>query len=186
MAPRRRLTAAPKPRNSEYVTDLAASPTAEHTRSGRRILMPITGEAISTRSIEAAVRLAETETATVVLALLIRVPRELPLESRFPALGTQAMPLLDAVEQRAAAQGLTVDARIARGRTYRDALNHVLNQEPFDGIVVAITDNPHIGLSADDLKWLIQRGPAEITIVRSHSDDIGQTAVTRCRARGRG
>jgi hypothetical protein len=148
--------------------------------------MPVTGGAISSRSIEAAVRLAEPETATIALALLVRVPRQLPIESRFPALGTQATPFFDAIQQHAAAQGLTVDARIARGRTYRDALNHILNQEPFDRIVVPVTDSPHTGLSAEDLTWLIQRGPAEITIVRPHSDDPGQTSATRCRARGRG
>ena len=38
------------------------------------------------------------------------------------------MPMLEAIEQRAAAQGVPVDARIERGRSYRHALERLLER----------------------------------------------------------
>ena len=45
-------------------------------------------------------------------AFLARVPRTLPLDAPLPAQCLQAMPLLEAIEQRASTQGVAVDARI--------------------------------------------------------------------------
>ncbi len=81
------------------------------------------------------------------------------------------MPLLEALEQRAHAQGIAVDARIARGRTYRDALRRLLEEEQFDRVIVSATDSARTGLSADDLEWLLERVPAEILILRPAPDD---------------
>ena len=39
------------------------------------------------------------------------------------------MPMLEAIEQRATAQGVPVDARIERGRSYRHALASLLEHE---------------------------------------------------------
>jgi nucleotide-binding universal stress UspA family protein len=146
-------------------------PTRDHPCPVRRILLPFTGQAISRRAFEAAVRLAKAENATIMPAFLARVPRQLPLESPLPAACTDAMPLLEAIEQQATAQGVDVDARVARGRTYRDALNRLLNQEQFDRIIVTATDNPRTGLSGDDLQWLLGRIRAEIMILRPAPDD---------------
>ena len=55
-------------------------------------------------------------------AFLARVPRNLPIDSPLPAACEVGMPLLEAIEQRATAEGIPVDARVSRGRTYRDAL----------------------------------------------------------------
>ena len=49
------------------------------------------------------------------------------------------MPLLEAIEQRAADQGVPVDARIECGRTYRHALLRLLEGESFDRVVVPAT-----------------------------------------------
>ena len=50
------------------------------------------------------------------------------------------MPMLEAIEQRAAAQGVAVDARIERGRSYRHALERLLErEEPVDRVVVPAT-----------------------------------------------
>jgi hypothetical protein len=81
------------------------------------------------------------------------------------------MPLLEVIEQRAASQGIAVDARVARGRSYRDALKHLLDGERFDRIIVSATDSPRTGLSGDDLQWLLERVPAEILILRPAPDD---------------
>lgn len=137
----------------------------------RRILLPFTGQAISRRAFEAAVRLAKAEDATIMPAFLARVPRQLPLDASLPATCTEGMPLLEAIEQRAASQGIAVDARVARGRTYRDALRHLLDEERFDRIIVSATNSGRNGLSADDLEWLLQKVPAEVMILRPAPDD---------------
>src|SRR6266508_2918290 len=78
-------------------------------RGTRRILLPLTGMSISRRSFDAAVRLARAEDATIMPAYLARVPRTLPLDAPLPAQCLQAMPLLEAIEQRASTQGVAVD-----------------------------------------------------------------------------
>lgn len=146
-------------------------PTRDRPRPVRRILLPFTGQAISRRAFEAAVRLAKAESATIMPAFLARVPQNLPLDSPIPAQCEDGMPLLEAIEQRVASQGIPVDARVARGRSYRDALRRLLAQEQFDRIIVSATDSPRTGFSADDLKWLLERVPAEVLILRPAPDD---------------
>jgi nucleotide-binding universal stress UspA family protein len=145
--------------------------SAEQSAPVRRILLPFTGPEISRRAFEAAVRLAKAENATIMPAFLARVPRTMPLDSSLPAQCMYGMPLLEAIEQRAAAQGVQVDARIARGRTYRDALRRLLDEESFDRIIVSATDSRHAGLSAEDLEWLLERVPAEVLILRPAPTD---------------
>jgi nucleotide-binding universal stress UspA family protein len=137
----------------------------------RRILLPFTGSAISRRALEAAVRLAKAENAVIMPAFLARVPRTLPLDAPLPAQCSLGMPLLEALEQRAGAQGVAVDSRIARGRSYRDALMHLMDEESFDRIIVSATANPRVGLSNRDIDWLLERAPAEIMILRPAPTD---------------
>ncbi len=137
----------------------------------RRIVLPFTGQAISQRAFDAAVRLAKAENATIMPAFLARVPRNLSLEAPLPAACAVGMPLLDAIEQGANSQGVEVDARVARGRTYRDALRHLVEHEHFDRIIISATDSPRHGLTAADLEWLLERVPAEVMILRPAPDD---------------
>lgn len=146
-------------------------PGKDRPKPVKRILLPFTGSSISRRAFEAAVRLATAENATIVPAFLARVPRDLPIESAVPAQCSAGMPLLEAIEQKAAAQGLTVDARVGRGRSYRDALRRLLAEEHFDRVIVSATDSPRIGLSGEDLEWLLERVPAEVMILRPAPDD---------------
>ena len=81
------------------------------------------------------------------------------------------MPLLEAIEQRAPAAGVEVDARVARGRTYRDALRRLLDEEHFDRVIVSAGDSPRRGLSGEDLSWLLDRVPAEVLILRPAPED---------------
>jgi nucleotide-binding universal stress UspA family protein len=152
-------------------------PAAGRAPSVRRILLPFTGQAISRRAFEAAVRLAKAEDAAIVPAFLARVPRNLPLDSPLPGQCADGMPLLEAIEQRAGAQGIEVDARVARGRTYRDALRHLLESEQFDRVIVSATDSPRQGLTADDLEWLLTRVPAEVLILRPAPEDDRQISA---------
>jgi nucleotide-binding universal stress UspA family protein len=146
-------------------------PTREQPQPVRRILLPFTGPEISRRAFEAAIRLAKAEGATLMPALLATVPRTLPLDSPLPAQCTFAMPLLEAIEQRAEAQGVAVDARVAQGRTYRDALRRLLDEESFDRIIVSATGNRRNGLSPEDIEWMLERVPAEVLILRPAPED---------------
>jgi nucleotide-binding universal stress UspA family protein len=145
----------------------------------KRILLPFTGPDISRRAFEAAVRLAKAENATIMPAFLARVPRTLPLDSPLPAHCQSGMSLLEAIEQRAQTQGVPVDARIARGRTYRDGLRRLLDQESFDRVIVSASGTPNNGLSADDLEWLLERVPAEVMILRPAPDDTRRISARR-------
>jgi nucleotide-binding universal stress UspA family protein len=140
-------------------------------RPVRRILLPFTGEAISRRAFEAASRLAKAENATVMPAFLARVPMSLTLDTALPVQCDSGMPLLEAIEQRFSAQGIPVDSRVSRGRTYRDALRRLLDREQFDRIIVSVPEDERAGLTHDDLMWLIDRVPAEVMLLRPARDD---------------
>ncbi len=146
-------------------------PREDRPRAVRRILLPFTELGISRRAFEAAVRLAQAENATIMPAFLARVPRQLPLDSALPVQSSNGMPLLEAIEQRATSQGVAVDSRVARGRTYRDALRRLIQSEPIDRVIVSATDSPNKGLTANDLEWLLERVPAEILILRPGPQD---------------
>ena len=143
----------------------------DRPRPVRRILLPFSGQAISRRSFEAAVRLAKAEDATIMPAFLASVPMNLPLESALPVQCARGMPLLEAIEQRASSQGVPVDSRVGRGRSARDALRKLIEAEPFDRIIVSADEDPRAGLSYEDLRWLLERVPAEILILRPAPED---------------
>jgi hypothetical protein len=143
-------------------------------RPVRRILLPFSGEAVSRRSFEAAVRLAKAENAIIMPAFLASVPMNLPLETPLPVQCARGMPLLEAIEQRASSQGVAVDSRVSRGRSARDALRRLLKDEQFDRIIVSADEDPRAGLGYDDLRWLLDRVPAEILILRPAPEDTRQ------------
>ena len=144
---------------------------SERPEEVRQILLPFTGTEISRRAIDAALRLARAESAALMPAYLAAVPKQLPLECAIPAEAAKAMPMLEAIEQRASAQGVPVDARIERGRTYRHALRRLLESEAFDRVVVPATATGQAGLSGDDLVWLLEKAPAEVLILRPGPED---------------
>jgi hypothetical protein len=110
-------------------------------------------------------------------AYLARVPRQLPIDSPVPVQSADAMTLLETIEQKAASQGVAVDARVGRGRTYRDALRRLLDEEQFDRIIVSATESSQAGLSPDDLEWLLERVPAEVMILRPAPGDTRRIAA---------
>jgi nucleotide-binding universal stress UspA family protein len=136
-----------------------------------RILLPFTGTEISRRALDAALRLARAEGGTLMPAYLATVPLQLPLGCALPKEAAAAMAMLEAIEQRAAAQEVEVDARIERGRTYRHALERLLGDEEFDRVVVPAQANGGQGLSGDDLVWLLRSAPAEVLILRPAPED---------------
>lgn len=143
----------------------------------RRILLPFTGPAISRRAFDAAVRLARVEGATLMPCYLATVPLNLPLDAPLPRQSLGAMTLLEVIEQRAAMQEVAIDARISRGRTYRDALRRELEEERFDRVIVSATGHANSGFSGDDLVWLLGRADAEVLILRPAPEDAREVSV---------
>jgi nucleotide-binding universal stress UspA family protein len=135
------------------------------------ILFPFTGTEISRRAVDAALRLSRAEGATLMPAYLVEVPKTLPLDCPIPREAEQAMAMLEAIEQRAVAKDVPVDARIERGRTYRHALARLLSEEQFDRVVVSAGATGTHGLSGDDLVWLLEKAPAEVMILRPGPED---------------
>ena len=147
------------------------------TPSCERILLPFTGPGVSRRVLDAALRLAAAEHATLMPAYLARVPRHLPLDAPLPRQSDIAMPVLEAIEQAATREDVPVDARVARGRTFRHALEGLLDEEQVDRVLVPASGDPHAGLSGDDLVWLLERAPAEVLILRPRPQENGRVSA---------
>ncbi len=139
----------------------------EETRpSERRILFPYVGSQLSISALDAALRIARIEDATLVPAYLAPVPMALPLQAPIPRSCDAAFELQEAIEQRATAAHVSVDGRIGRGRTVRHALRQLLADERYDRIVVAAATAHTDGLSAPDVAWLLEHAPGEVAILR--------------------
>jgi nucleotide-binding universal stress UspA family protein len=137
----------------------------------RRILFPFVANALSSRALDAALRLASAEDATLVPTFLARVSLDVPLDTPLPRQCGLAISLQEAIEQRATKFGVPVDARIERGRTYRHALRETLTNERFDRIVIAAATPDRPGFGADDVAWLLQNAPGEIVVLRPDDDE---------------
>jgi hypothetical protein len=144
----------------------APAPPAQPGSSDHRILFPFVAEDLSQRALDAALRLAVAEHATLVPVFLARVSLDLPLDAPLPRQCSLAVPLLEAVEQRATEAGVPVDSRIERGRNRRHALRHAIGTERFDRIVMAAAAQGNRGFDADDVAWLLENAPGEIVVLR--------------------
>jgi hypothetical protein len=153
------------------------------TPSPSRVVFPFTGAALSQRGLDAALRLARIDHATLVPVLLAQVPLHLPLDAALPIQCHAALPLLEAVEHRAVRSGVAVDSRIERGRSYRHALRELLAHEHFDTVVVTAADPGNAGLSPDDISWLLENVPGEIIVIRPGGASQLDQMVLRDRAR---
>jgi hypothetical protein len=151
-----------------------------HGRSGR-ILFPFVGGSLSERALEACLRLAAAEDATLVPAYLVSIPMTLSLDAALPRSCDVAFELLEAIEQRAAAAGVPVDGRIAPGRTRRHAMRQLMTTERFDRIVVAAGDD---GFDVDDVAWLLRHAQGEVLVLRPAAEppEAARAATTTSRS----
>jgi len=136
------------------------------TRSPARILFPVLGTTVSRTTLDAALRLAQADAATLVPAYIATVPMTLTLEAPIPKECETAMPLLEAIERRASRLEVPVDSRIERGRTPRHALAQLMEHEHFDRIVVPAQTSRSDGFPSDDIAWLLERAPGEVVVLR--------------------
>lgn len=133
---------------------------------GVRVLFPFTAYGLGNEALASALRFARAEGGTLVPVFLARVPLDLPLDSPLPRQSKIAIPLQEAVEQRALSAGVPVDSRIERGRSYRHALRQMIEHERFDRIVLAAAAGRGPGFGAGDVAWLLANAPGEIVVLR--------------------
>jgi len=141
-----------------------------------RILFPFLGDTISRPELDATLRLARAENATLVPVYLVTVPLHLALEAPLPRECERALPLLDVIEQRAARLHVPVESRIETGRSARHALRRALEAERFDRLVVPAATRTSSGFSAEDVAWLLEEVPGEIVVLRADEDKPAPTA----------
>jgi hypothetical protein len=135
--------------------------------SVERILFPFTARGLSQRALDAALRIARAQHATVIPVFLATVPRHLPLDTPLPRQCSMAIPLLEAIEQRGARFGVPIDARIERGRDRRHALRETIGHEHYDRIVIAASGQKDSdGFQSEDIAWLLDHAPGELVVVR--------------------
>ena len=148
-----------------------AGPAAPPSTSDPRILFPFVAQGLSRQALDAALRLAAAERATLVPVFLARVALDLPLDTALPRQCSMATSLLEAIEQRATEAGIPVDSRIDRGRNRRHALRQTIAQERFDRIVIAAASNGSPGFDAADIAWLLDNAHGEIIVLRPSADE---------------
>jgi hypothetical protein len=146
-------------------------------RGPARVLVPFTRGALEPTVLDAAIRVARAEGATLVPAYLILVPLEFALDAPMHREVAVAMPLLEAVERTALLAGVPVDARVETGRTPIHALERLWRAERFDRIVVPAPVGRRPGFSPDDLLWILTHAPSETAILRP--DPAAQPARVR-------
>jgi hypothetical protein len=139
-------------------------------RSAKRILFPFLGTTVSRATLDAALRLARAESATLVPVYLATVPMELSLDAPIPKECEVALPLLEAIERRGAQLEVPVEGRIERGRTPRHGLELLLEQERFDRVVVPAGTSHTDGFSSPDIAWLLEHAHGEVAVLRSDQE----------------
>jgi hypothetical protein len=132
----------------------------------KRVLVPFTGGGLDSTVLDASIRIARAEEATLVPAYLIVTPLEFALDAPMHQQVVVAMPLLEAVENAALKAGVPVDARIESGRTPIHALQRLWDVEHFDRIVVPAPPGGEPGFAPKDLLWILTHAPSETVILR--------------------
>ncbi len=132
----------------------------------RRILVPFTGGTLDPAVLAAAIRIAQTQDATLVPAYLLRVPLQYPEDSPLAREVEVALPLLEAVEHAALRAGVPVDARVEKGRTPTHALRRLWEVEQFDWIVAPASDGEDGGFTLKDVTWILAHAPSQTVLLK--------------------
>lgn len=145
----------------------------------RRILFPFVGTAVSYGALDAAIRLADAEQATLVPCYLARVPMRMSLAAKLPRQGGIAVDMLEAIEQRALRAGVPVDSRVERGRTAQHALQPLTEKERYYRMVLPAASGIEDGLDAGAIAWALDFAPGEIVVLRPGSQAPARRRVPR-------
>ena len=142
----------------------------------RRILVPFTGGTLDPTVLDAAIRLAQAEGATLVPAYLLLVPLRYAEDSPLRDEVAVALPLLEAVEHAALRAGVPVDARIEKGRSATHALQRLWNEERFDRILAPAPNGRGGGFTAKDVTWILSHAPSETIVLKSSPNGAQRAA----------
>lgn len=145
-------------------------------RGAGRILVPFTGGTLDPTVLDAAIRLAQAEDATLVPAYLLLVPLRYAEDSPLREEVAVAMPLLEAVEHAALRAGVPVDARIEKGRSPTHALQRLWEEERFDRILAPAPVERNGGFSARDVSWILAHSPAETIVLKPSPNGVQHAA----------
>jgi hypothetical protein len=152
------------------------------------VLLPFTGSSLDRAVLDAAIRIARAEDAVLVPAYLVRVPLEYSEDSPLTKEVAVAVPLLEAVEHAALRRGVSVDARIEKGRTPTHALSRLWAVEQFDRVIApAPADNRDgtTGFSAKDLTWILTNSPTETIVLKPPPAEREPAAIASRRSNNR-
>lgn len=142
----------------------------------RRVLVPFTGGTLDPTVLDAAIRLARAEGATLVPAYLLLVPLRYAEDSPLREEVAVAVPLLEAVEHAALRAGVPVDARIEKGRSPTHALARLWAEEHFDRIVAPAPNGRSGGFTAKDVTWILVHAPSETIVLKPKPNGVQQAA----------
>jgi hypothetical protein len=131
-----------------------------------RVLVAFTRGHLEPTVLDAAIRIARAEEATLVPAYLIVIPMQFTLDAPMSQEVSMAIPLLEAVEHAASRAGVPVDARVESGRTPIHALERLWNVEAFDRIVIPAPAGREPGFTPKELLWMLTHAPSETLILR--------------------
>ncbi len=131
-----------------------------------RILVPFTGGTLDPTVLDAAIRLAHAENATLVPAYLLLVPLRYAEDSPLRDEVAVALPLLEAVEHAALRAGVPVDARIEKGRSPTHALQRLWDEEQFDRILAPAPNGRGGGFTTKDVSWILEHAPSETIVLK--------------------
>ena len=166
-----RLAVRPASPSAPRVALLARAPADAATTAARRRRahpVPVRRQrSCRSRALDAALRLARVEDATLVPAYLAPVPMALPLDAPLPRACGPAFELQEAIEQRAAAGG-----RAGR-RAHRPRPHGPPRAAPAArraSATTASSSRPRrptpTGFSAADVAWLLEHAPGEVAVLR--------------------
>lgn len=137
----------------------------------RRVLVPFTGGTLDPTVLDAAIRLAQAEEATLVPAYLLLVPLRYAEDSPLREEVAVALPLLEAVEHAALRAGVPVDARVEKGRSPTHALRRLWEEEHFDRILAPAPNGRNDGFSAKDVTWILAHAPSETIVLKPSPEE---------------
>jgi hypothetical protein len=130
------------------------------------VLVPFTRGHLEPTVLDAAIRIARAEEATLVPAYLILIPMQFALDAPMSEECGMAIPLLEAVEHASSRAGIPVDARVESGRTPIHALERLWDVEDFDRIVIPAPAGREPGFTPKELLWMLTHAPSETLILR--------------------
>ena len=142
----------------------------------RRVLVPFTGGTLDPTVLDAAIRLASAENATLVPAYLLLVPLRYAEDSPLRDEVAVALPLLEAVEHAALRAGVPVDARIEKGRSPTHALQRLWDVERFDRILAPAPNGRSGGFTSKDVTWILAHAPSETIVLKPDPNGAQQAA----------